>query len=1412
VKSNLFFYFSPLFVTLCICTVARGELVHRYSFTNGDVVAVDSVGGQNGTLVNGASISGNAVQLDGDDDYVNLPPDLITGFTSVTFEAWFNHTANGTWTRVFDFGDINGSAGRYYIFFTPDGGSSQARFVISDADPGNNHEEIAYTSTIDFGVPVYVACVYDGVADTMSLYVDGQLEDSISVSIPLSSVDNVFSYLGRSLYSPDPYLAGSIDEFRIYDSALTSEEVSQDYCDGPDVISPVLVHRYSFKDGDTEAVDSVGDANGTLVNGASISGNAVQLDGDNDYVNLPGGLITGFTSVTIEAWFEVDVQQTWQRVFDFGDTNPSGNGRYYIFFTTQAGDMTSRLAISDADPGFDYEEIAFGPAIDNDVPVYIACVYDGCNDTMNLYVDGMLMDSIPVSIDLSVVDNVYSYLGRSLYNTDPYLEGSIDEFRIYSSALTPGQIAEHYIDGPDLIGESLLVIEESGGSTEVIEGDDIGDEYTIALVLQPDYSVTVTVDPDEQLDVGNGRGNPIEIVIEPEDWDSPQTVTVTAYDDDVLEEEPHLGIISHSISSADPDFDDKPLPVVNVSIFDNECGAWGFLYSDLNFDCIVNFKDHAIFALYWLTTLEPVSLETIVEEWLKTTQPYAAGAEHGPVMDSPNPLLIEPDEVVGEIDEKVYGHFLEHIYHSVNGGLWGELVWNRSFELSGGGGANWSIEGDELVQSGLGTDIHMEFGDTAWDDYELTLEAKKDSGSEGFLILFRAPNSDNFYWLNLGGWANTLHAIEKEVNGGRTVVTSQISGSINTGLWYEIRIQCEGNNFQVWLDDSQLFDYTDTSSPHMTGEIGVGTWATAARFRNIVVEDLEGEELWSGLPDIEDGEVIADYWESYGTGSFSLDDTDALNSDFCLQIDNDDGTETGIKQTPFNITTQLYTGSIWARGAAPGGMVVRILDGESVLAEQTLPSPTGSWDEYPFSFTPISSAQDATLQVGVSGVGTAYLDQISMMGQDSIDTGGYRPDLLQAIDDLHPPCIRWPGGCFASLYLWQDGIGPQSERKKYPAYMWDDQDINAYGTDEHLRMCEILGIEPIIVINTGWTDSACGGTAQWKLPDPCDYLPYALDWMEYCNGDANTTEWGAKRRDNGHPAPYNVTYWEIDNETWWMGSSNYCDVVNLFAPAMRLKAAELGVPIKIIACGSSGYDTSWNEDIIDGCAEKIDYISVHYYEGDDYASRPFDYEDYLINLGNYIADSDNPDMKIDNSEWNFQTTDWRTGLFAGGILNVYERTSDFFEIGGPALFLRHQSASGWDNAFINFDHTGWFPAPNYVVMKLWHDNYAPYRINMTGNTGSLNAVATLSDDGSEIYFKVVNPTAEEIPVKLIISEDFDTASASMQLVAPGSLYARNTLEDPNVVQPQEVFVSLNGQIVRFTMPELSAAVVKVSKE
>ena len=67
----------------------------------------------------------------------------------------------------------------------------------------------------------------------------------------------------------------------------------------------------------------------------------------------------------------------------------------------------------------------------------------------------------------------------------------------------------------------------------------------------------------------------------------------------------------------------------------------------------------------------------------------------------PVTLTVDPGKVLHGIDEKVYGHFLEHIYHSCNGGLWGELIWDRSFE-GGGAGVAWSCKDNCIVQEGAG--------------------------------------------------------------------------------------------------------------------------------------------------------------------------------------------------------------------------------------------------------------------------------------------------------------------------------------------------------------------------------------------------------------------------------------------------------------------------------------------------------------------------------------------------------------------------------------------------------------------------------------------------------------------------------------------------------------------------------------
>jgi alpha-N-arabinofuranosidase len=762
---------------------------------------------------------------------------------------------------------------------------------------------------------------------------------------------------------------------------------------------------------------------------------------------------------------------------------------------------------------------------------------------------------------------------------------------------------------------------------------------------------------------------------------------------------------------------------------------------------------------------------------------------------------IHSERVHHLVDEKIYGHFLEHIYNSVNNGLWGDMIWNRSFERTSGGSGSWSRDGDEIVQSSLNENVRLLFGDIGWQDYEFTLQAQKEGGSEGFLILFRA-NGENFYWCNLGGWGNTLHAIEKGTPGVRWgVFGSQIPGAIETGRWYDIRIRCEGNHFQVWVDGNQLFNFLDnTATAHLSGQVGVGTWITQARYRNFIVTDLtSGNIVYNTVPTLEEEDIALLNWQKVGTVEM-YGSGQALNSNFCVKLINSQPVEAGIQQSGLNLKIQPYRGSFWAMGATSGNFIIRLMQDRQILAEQTFTVPGSDWEEFPFELTPTMETTNGTLRITFNNTGTVYLDQVSMMGQDAINNDGFRPDLFQAVEALQPPCIRWPGGYFSELYRWKDGIGPQHERGVFPVEAWNDRDVNSFGTDEFMTLCRRLNADPIIVINTGHRYSAS---------PQVEYIEEAKHWLEYCNGPATST-WGAVRAANGHPEPYNVKYWEMGNEIFLTRSASvYVNFLKAFVPVLKA----IDPSITIIACGSGSFDQNWNRTVINECADLIDYISPHHYEGiENYRTGVVNYENYTKELANVIAASTNPNIKIYMSEWNvWSGLDWRNGLYAGGMLTMFERQGAYMHIAGPALFLRHSSANDWNNALVNFNNSNWFPAPNYVIMKFWRDHYAPNFLATQGSHGSLNVSTTRTEDGQKIYFKVINTSASDIPVQLEIDGSFQLRAAILEQIAPGSLTASNTMINPDNLQVEMGNVEIDSGRVDFTIPRYAGSIVTLSQ-
>jgi glucose/arabinose dehydrogenase len=215
---------------------AEAALVRQYTFNNG--TAQDSVGTAHGTLNGNATIDFGALDLSGNaGDYVSLPGPTINlpSFSDVTFEAWFTLRGGDSWQRVFDFGRTFSGSGRDYVFYSPNSGFGDNRAALRD---GNLAEDTAIAGpTLSVNTEHHVAVVVDddanGGTNRMSVYVDGVFGGDVALSYSLSNLSNTLAYLGRSLYSADPYFNGQIDEFRIYNNALTALEVQNSFVAGP---------------------------------------------------------------------------------------------------------------------------------------------------------------------------------------------------------------------------------------------------------------------------------------------------------------------------------------------------------------------------------------------------------------------------------------------------------------------------------------------------------------------------------------------------------------------------------------------------------------------------------------------------------------------------------------------------------------------------------------------------------------------------------------------------------------------------------------------------------------------------------------------------------------------------------------------------------------------------------------------------------------------------------------------------------------------------------------------------------------------------------------------------------------------------------------------------------------------------
>jgi len=219
-------------LALTLATAANAALTHRFSFN--DSAPKDSAGTAEATLKGTAKIADGKLVLDNTDktstdsalSYLEFKSSLLPKSGSVSIVFWITAKENGAFARVVNFGETDNGIGSAFIYITPRTSDGQSRAAISATDTAS--KTYIDFNAIDDGKPHCVAIVIDGTAKKLHVYVDAK-EAGTPADLGDNTLDKVkptSNWVGKSSFDNDSGLTGALDELRIYDTALTSDEVT----------------------------------------------------------------------------------------------------------------------------------------------------------------------------------------------------------------------------------------------------------------------------------------------------------------------------------------------------------------------------------------------------------------------------------------------------------------------------------------------------------------------------------------------------------------------------------------------------------------------------------------------------------------------------------------------------------------------------------------------------------------------------------------------------------------------------------------------------------------------------------------------------------------------------------------------------------------------------------------------------------------------------------------------------------------------------------------------------------------------------------------------------------------------------------------------------------------------------------
>ncbi len=477
-------------------------------------------------------------------------------------------------------------------------------------------------------------------------------------------------------------------------------------------------------------------------------------------------------------------------------------------------------------------------------------------------------------------------------------------------------------------------------------------------------------------------------------------------------------------------------------------------------------------------------------------------------------------------------------------------------------------------------------------------------------------------------------------------------------------------------------------------------------------------------------------------------------------------------------------------------------DGQQ-LAKKQIRVNSKTWKKYSLTFTAPRTEEKARLRVVMREKGTADVDHISLFPTDTWKgrKGGLRRDLVEALRDLHPGVMRFPGGCvvegnsLATRYQWKNTLGdvenrPLNENRwnytfKYRAFP-DYYQSYGLGFYEFFQLCEDIGARPLPILSVGLS---CQYESHEQVPVDSlqPYIDDALDLIEFANGAA-TTKWGKVRAEMGHPEPFGLEFIGIGNEQW---GKEYVERLEPFVKAIRKRYPDIQI------VGSSGpsadgdkFDYLWPEMK----RLKADLVDEHYYMTPDwFLQNAARYDNYdrkgpKVFAGEYAA-HDHPTGKANN---------FRAALAEAAFMTGLERNADVVRLATYAPLFAHVDAWQWNPDLIWYDNLRSLRTPNYYVQQLYALNAGSTVLSATSDgkalTGQDGLYASSSRDAStgETLVKLVNVTDSTATVTLSFKGTKHLPkSGTCTYLQADDLNTTNTFDAERIV-PRTMPVTVNG--------------------